>query len=237
MFWGKITVTMVLLGISTVIQQWEPQSPVPPSIVSQQWRVLRLARKRADGFHFVGTGFVVTRSARTYIVTCAHLADNSADSAPLYADFPYPLNAHPTALVAKSSEADLALLAADVPIAGSTQQAAVEAREGMQVFVVGFDDQHREKDSPQIQSGVIATVGWWEERAHRLFTSRRSTVSATPALLISGSNCQPGESGSPIFGTDGQILAVTTSFTHDHNCLATAIPALVDLLEQVEPFE
>jgi S1-C subfamily serine protease len=228
---------MVLLGISTLVQQGETLSPPPPSIASQQWRVLRLARKREDGFHFVGTGFVVTRSDRTYIVTCAHRADNPADSAPLYADFLYPLNAHPTALVAKNSEADPALLAVDVAISGATQQTTIDVREGMEVFVVGFDDQHTEKDNPQIQSGVITTVGWWEDRGHRLFTSRRTTLSGPLALLISGSNCQPGKSGSSVFEADGKILAVTTSFTHNHSCLATAMPALVDLLEQMEPFE
>src|SRR5215831_7272905 len=177
MLWGKLTITMVLLGISTLTQQWQSVSPPPSSIVNQQWRVLRLARKREDGFHFVGTGFVVTRSDKTYIVTCAHLADNPADSAPLYADFPYPLNAHPTALVAKNSEADLALLAVDVSIPGNTQQTTIEIREAMEVFVVGFDDQHTQKDNPQIQGGVISTVGWWEDRGYRLFTSRRTTLS------------------------------------------------------------
>lgn len=185
----------------------------------------------------MGTGFVVKRSDKTYIVTCAHLADNPADSAPLYADFSYPLNAHPTALVAKNSEADLAILAVDVSISGGTEPTTIEVREGMEVFVVGFDDQHTQKDNPQIQNGVITTVGWWEDRGYRFFTSRRTTLSAPPALLISGSNCLPGESGSPVFGAGGQILAVTTSFTHDHSCIATAIPALVDLLEQMEPFE
>ena len=155
----------------------------------------------------------------------------------LYADFPYPLNAHPTALVAKNSEADLALLAVDVSISGATQKTTINVREGMEVFVVGFDDQHTEKDNPQIQSGVITTVGWWEDRGYHLFTSRRTTLSGPLALLISGSNCQPGKSGSPVFEADGKILAVTTSFTHNHSCLATAIPALVDLLEQMEPFE
>ena len=237
MLWGKSIVAMALLSISALIQQWEPVSSLPPSVVSQEWRVLRLARKKADGFHFVGTGFVMTRGNRNYIVTCAHVVDGSADAAPLYVDLPYPLNAHPTLEVARNSEADLALLAVDVSIAGNAEQATIEVKEGMQAYIVGFDDQHMEKDSPEVQSGVITTVGWWEDRGYRLFTSRKATLSSTPAVLISGSNCQPGKSGSPVFGADGQILAVTTSFTHNHSCLATAMPALVDLLEHEERFE
>jgi hypothetical protein len=38
-------------------------------------------------------------------------------------------------------------------------------------------------------------------------------------------------------GGAGQILAVNTTITHDHSCLANAIAALVDLLKQIEPFE
>jgi len=152
---------MMLLGNSRLIQQGESLSPPPPSIVRQQWRALRLARKREDGFHFVGTGFVVKRSDKTYVVTCAHLAE--------------------AALVAKNSEADLALLAVDVSISGSTQPTTIDVREGTEVFVVGFNDQHRQKDNPQIQSEVITTVGWWEDRGYRLFASRRTTLSAPPA--------------------------------------------------------
>ena len=217
MLWGKPTVAMMLLGNSRLIRQEENLSPPLPSIVRQQWRALRLARKREDGFHFVGTGFVVKRSDKTYVVTCAHLAE--------------------AALVAKNSEADLALLAVDVSISGSTQPTTIDVREGTEVFVVGFNDQHRQKDNPQIQSEVITTVGWWEDRGYRLFTSRRTTVSAPHALLISGSNCQPGESGSLVFRSKRSDLSLTTSFTHDYGCLATAIPALVDLLEPIEPFE
>ena len=232
---ARFTIAVFLLAVSTMAQQPESFSSHPFSIVNQQWRILRLARKREDGFHFVGTGFVVTRSERTYIVTCAHIVDSPSNEAPLYADFPYPLNAHRTTVVAKDPEADLAILATDVQAPRSAPETATEAEEGMRVFVVGFDDQHMQKDSPQIQSGTIATVGWWEERDYRVFTSRRTTRSAaTPALLIHGSFCQPGESGSPVFGPDGHVLAVTTSYTHDHNCLATALPPLLDLLEQLE---
>jgi S1-C subfamily serine protease len=111
----QFTITILLLVVSTLIQQWDRCEP-PPSIVSQRWRIVRLARKREDGFHFVATGFVITRSRRTYIVTCAHVVDNSAGAAPLYADFAYPLNAHPTSLLATNSVSDLALLASDVQI-------------------------------------------------------------------------------------------------------------------------
>jgi S1-C subfamily serine protease len=228
----RLTITSVLLALSALIQQPEGLSPAPASIVSQQWRILRLARKRADGFHFVGTGFVITRSTKTYIVTCAHVVDNSAAAVPLYADFPYPMNAHRTSVLATDSESDLALLTTDVQIRENTEETNGEAKEGMKVFVIGFDDHHMEKDNPQIQSGVIRAVGWWEERGHRVFTSRRTTGSATRALLIEGSICQPGDSGSPVFAENGEVLAVTTAFTHDHSCLATATPALIDLLEQ-----
>ena len=233
---GQFTIATVLLAVSTLIQQWDLSEP-PPSIVNQRWRILRLARKREDGFHFVATGFLVTRSKKTYIVTCAHVVDSSVGSAPLYADFAYPLNAHPTSVLAANSVSDLALLASDVQIAERTGEATRGVKEGMQVFVVGFDDQHTEKDNPQIQSGVIQAIGWWENR-HRVFTSRRtSSGSNTPGILISGLTCLPGESGSPVFGADGEIIAVTTAFNHDHSCLATAVPALIDLIERIETSE
>jgi S1-C subfamily serine protease len=227
---GQFTISTVLLAVSALIQQWDLSEP-PPSIVNQRWRILRLARKREDGFHFVGTGFVITRSKRTYIVTCAHVIDNSAGAAPLYADFAYPLNAHRTSVLATNSVSDLALLASDVQIPERTEETTSGVKEGMQVFVVGFDDRHTEKDNPQIQNGVIQAIGWWERR-HRLFTLRRTlSGSSTPGLLISGSTCLPGESGSPVFGADGEILAVTTAFAYDHSCLATPMPALIDLIE------
>jgi len=229
----QFTITVLLLVVSTLIQQRDLCEP-PPSIVNQRWRIVRLARKREDGFHFVATGFVITRSKRTYIVTCAHVVDNSAGAAPLYADFAYPLNAHPTSLLATNSVSDLALLASDVQIPERTEESTSGVKEGMPVFVVGFDDQHREKDNPQIQSGIIHTIGWWERR-HRVFTSRRtSSGSNSPGVLISGSTCLPGESGSPVFGADGEVLAVTTAFTQNHDCLATAMPALINLLGQIE---
>ena len=233
----QFAISTVLLGVSTLIQQWEPPSEPPPSIVSQRWRILRLARKREDGFHFVATGFVITRSTRTYIVTCSHVVDNSTDAAPLYADFAYPLNAHRTFVLATNSASDLALLASDVQIAGKTDETTIDVKEGMRVFVVGFDDQHMEKDNPQIQSGMIQAIGWWERR-HRIFTSRRAPSGTnTPGILISGLTCMPGESGSPVFGENGEILAVTTAFTHDHSCVATATPALIDLLEHIATTE
>jgi S1-C subfamily serine protease len=229
--------TIALLAVSQLTQPPEPLFLTPPSVVSQRWRILRLARKRQDGFHFVATGFVVTRSRKTYVVTCAHVVDKSGGEAPLYADFPSPLNAHPTTVVAVNREADLALLTADVKTFESTEAVTREGKEGMPVFVVGFDDEHTEKDNPQFHSGVITTVGWWEERWQRIFTSRRTAESATPAVMITGSKCQPGESGSPVFGVDGQIVGVTTASTNDHNCLATAMPALNDLLEGATTFQ
>jgi S1-C subfamily serine protease len=233
-----LIIGVALLAVSTMAQEPESLSPSLSSITNQRGRIVRLARKKEDGFHFVGTGFVVTHSERTYIVTCAHVVDNPSDTEPLYADFPYPLNAHPTTVAAKNYDADLAVLATDVPILPGGPETTDEARKGMRVFVVGFDELHMQKDNPQIQSGVVATMGWWEERKNRVFTSKRTTASAaTPALLIYGPMCQPGASGSPVFGPGGQIVGVTTSFTHDHNCLATSMPALVDLLEQIEQFD
>jgi S1-C subfamily serine protease len=233
----SLIVTIALLAVSQLTQLSEPLYLTPPSVVSQRWRILRLARKREDGFHFVATGFVITGPGKTYVVTCAHVVDKSAGGAPLYADFPSPLNAHPTTVVALNREADLALLTADVETVESTQVGTGEGKQGMPVFVVGFDDEHTEKDNPQFHSGVITTVGWWEERWQRVFTSRRTAESATPAVIIAGPTCQPGESGSPVFGVDGQIVGVTTASTNDHNCLATAVFALNDLLERVTLFQ
>lgn len=232
----SLILTIALLAASHLTQSSEPLFLTPPSVISQRWRILRLARKREDGFHFVATGFVITRLGKTYVVTCAHVVDKSAGGTPLYADFPSPLNAHPTTVVAVNREADLALLTADVKTVESTQTVTGEGWQGMPVFVVGFDDEHTEKDNPQFHSGVITTVGWWEERWQRVFTSRRTTESATPAVMISGSTCQPGESGSPVFEVDGQIVGVTTASTNEHNCLATSMPALNDLLERVTMF-
>jgi S1-C subfamily serine protease len=235
MMHGQFAITTVLLAISALVQQWEPLPEPPPSIVSQRWRILRLARKREDGFHFVATGFV-TRSKKTYIVTCAHVVDNSAGAIPLYADFAYPLNAHRTSVLATNSVSDLALLASDVQIAERT--GSNERNQGRNAGLRRrFRRSDTEKDSPQIQSGIIQSIGCWERR-HRVFTSRRtSSGSNTPGILISGLTCLPGESGSPVFGADGEILAVTTAFTRDHSCLATAMPALIELIGRIETSE
>jgi len=223
-----------LLALITLIGQPAPPPALPPPIVSQRWRVLRLARRKEDGFHFVATGFAIARPERTYVVTCAHVIEKVGTGTPLFADFQSPINAHATLVLAKSADPDIAILATDVQISGRAQERTGEGKRGMQVFLVGFDDEHTEKDRPQIQNGVIEAMGWWvEEKQHRLFTSSTTTRSGARAMLISGLVCNPGVSGSPVFGPDGQIVAVTTAFTVDHRCLATAAPLAIELLEQI----
>jgi hypothetical protein len=97
--------------------------------------------------------------------------------------------------VARNSEADLAVLASDVHIPGNTPEVTGHAKQGLRVFIVGFNDKHTEKDNPEIQKRSDHRSWLVEERRHRVFTSKRTIGPATPAMLISGSICQPGESG------------------------------------------
>lgn len=213
------------------IFQGSPTLVLPTPIASQKWRVVRLARQEKDGFHFLATGVALVRQKKTYVVTSAHVMEKVADPTKIYADFPPPVNAHPVSVLARSSRGDIVVLATDVRTDGNTVEKTGEAREGMPVFIVGFDDEHTATDNRNIQRGVIDLVAPWAEEKHMFILTPKYPGVTAPGLLISGVTCQPGGSGSPVFGADGKILGVVKGHGDDSRCIAIGISAAVKLLE------
>jgi hypothetical protein len=207
-------------------------SRLPTSIASQEWRIVRLAEKEPDGFHFVATGFALVRNKKAFVVTSAHILEKVHDPSKFYADFAPPMKAHAVTVWSKDSTDDLAVLATSVEINGELEERAAEPTVKAPVFIVGFDDAHTTRDQINIQSGAVETVGLWAEEKHFFIISGKYQGPTAPAMLISGVTCRLGGSGSPVFGSEGEILGVVKGFTGDRKCLAIDIQPALRLLEK-----
>ena len=191
-----------------------------------------MAERRKEGFRFVATGLALVRNNRTYIITNEHVLRKLINRNQFYADFAPPVNAHQIRLLSANSNDDIAILRTDVTLDGATKERPGEAKLGKVVFVVGFEDSHTTRGNLQVERGVIETVGLWVEDRHLFVTSGKYPGRATPALLVSGVLCQQGGSGSPVFGSEGELLGVVKAFADNGMCLAIGIQPVLKLLKR-----
>jgi Trypsin-like peptidase domain len=213
-----------------------PPSPrLPKAIASQEWRILKLAEREQDGFHFVGTGFALVRKEKAFVITNAHVLEKIKHLTELYADFGPPGNAHSMIVLSKDVTDDIAVLATDAEIQGDTEERIGVPKRTAAVFIVGFDDGHTTRDNLNVESGSIEMVGIWVDEKRLFYPSAQYLGAGAPAMLISGVTCRQGGSGSPVFGSDGEILGVVKGFTGDGKCLAISIPPALRLLEKYVP--
>ena len=171
------------------------------------------------------------------MVTSAHVLERVADRAQLYADFEKPVGGHRADVLSTDEVADIALLVTKVKTDGRTADSVGEAKVGALVFVVGFDDTHLLRSQLKTEQGVVENVGLWADQKHLFIPTGKQTAysgSAAPALLISGLSCRQGESGSPVFGSQGEILGVMKAFTDKGSCLAMGIGPALALLQRYE---
>jgi trypsin-like peptidase len=219
-----------LLFFVALLSQKPPSSALPAAIASQEWRIIRLAESEQDGFHFVTTGFALVRKQKTYVITSGHIREKVKNPFELYADFAAPVKAHPARILSVDRTADVAVLETDIEGSGRTEERAGEAHPGTTVFIVGFDDAHTTRDTLNVESGLVQMVGLWVEGKHLFVPSGKYPGPAAPGLLLSGVTCRPGGSGSPVFGSDGDILGVMKGFTEDGKCLVIGIRPALTLL-------
>jgi len=205
---------------------------LPTAVQSQKWRVVRIAESQNDGFHFLATGFALVRNQKAYVITSRHILEKVKDQAKLYADFVPPVGAHPATILAADPLADILILGTDAKPQEDPVERIGVGKVGARVFIVGFDDIHMTRNTLNTDSGIIQRVGRWVEQQHLLVISGQHEGPSAHDLLISGVTCRLGGSGSPVFGTDGQILAVVKGTTDDGKCLAIGLEHALQLLEQ-----
>jgi S1-C subfamily serine protease len=203
----------------------------PASVKSQEWRLVRLAEMKSDGFHFVQNGAAIVRMNRVFVITCLHFVDKVSEIDSLYADFEPPVHAHKAKLVWSDKTGDLAVLATEVTRDVDDQVSIAEPRQGTEIFVVGFDDDHLSRANLNIQKGVIHLIGTWDDKNH-LFHNHDITFS--PAFLVSGITCRHGGSGGPAFDPDGKLVGIMKGYTSEGECLVMAVRPGLEALDKID---
>jgi S1-C subfamily serine protease len=204
----------------------------PLPVKSQEWRIVRLAEMKKDGFHFVQSGVAVVRMKRVFVITCLHFVNKLSGEDRLYVDFEPPVHAHKANIVWADEASDLAVLETEVELNGNVEETTAEPHEGAEIFVVGFDDDHLYRDTLNIQKGIIDLVGTWDDKNHVLYENHKSFP---PVFLISGVTCRQGGSGGPVFDSKGNLVGIMKGIAHTKKsqCLVMAVQPLSKALDQI----
>lgn len=186
--------------------------------------------KRSDGKIFTGTGSIIGRRNRV-VLTNQHVieqAENIAVYAPAYdaagqviADGLHYLEGHePTIARVTASDPmrDLAVLTLAQPLSGvrKINFSAQSARPGQKVHTIG-------NSGEEIEGGLwVYTSG----------TVRQVYVHASGVKIIETQNpINSGDSGGPVVGDDGKLVAVTMSYMPDQRLVSRAVD-----VEEVKEF-
>ncbi|MBI4279637.1 MAG: trypsin-like peptidase domain-containing protein [Armatimonadetes bacterium] len=205
-------------------------------VEAQKWRLARVLVRQGRGFAFQGSGFILVRAQRSFIMTNRHIVEQARTrlgstveiwASPAFA----PKRAHPAEILTADEVADLAILGLGkgVEIEGQARERVGVGKVGGEVFVMGYDDQHM--DVPVLSRGTIVRVGPFVAR-DSLFVISGSGSTAT-ALLIEGASCPQGRSGSPVFDLVGRIVAYVKGHDDKGRCFAISIDEALRRLQRV----
>lgn len=208
-------------------------------VEANRWRAVRIAARVSGRFHFVGSGFVLVRIGKAYVVTNTHLVSkaraNWGEGVELWADFSSPVNAHPLQVLGHDSAADVVVLGSDVEIEDGQEKTA-EPNEGHVIFRIGYSDLQTGKEAA-IAAGTIALVAPYAPDLGALITSGVYPGMTVGAFVITGLECPEGSSGSPLFDKNGRLVGYLKGRLDRlplPGCLAFTIKHALDLLEQLD---
>ncbi|PYK59413.1 MAG: hypothetical protein DME21_13220 [Verrucomicrobia bacterium] len=87
------------------------ESALPQAVEIQKWRVVRITRERQGQFTFLGTGLIIVRDKRPFVVTNDHVARKArAPNEATSICIAFNTNAYPARVIGSDSAHDLALL-------------------------------------------------------------------------------------------------------------------------------
>lgn len=161
----------------------------------------------------LGSGFVVSYSNSSYVVTNFHVVDGVSNLTATFSDG----NSYPAKVVGSDPYSDMAVLSLQAPpsefapltLAGPGQEAAV----GDAVYAIG----NPFGLSGSMTYGIVSQTG-------RTITESTSNVSISDIVQFSAP-INPGNSGGPLLDSSGIVVGMTTAAVTNSQGLGFAIPS------------
>src|SRR5438445_4010906 len=213
------------------------ESALPQAVEIQKWRVVRITRERQGQFTFLGTGLIIVRDKRPFVVTNDHVARKArAPNEATSICIAFNTNAYPARVIGSDSAHDLALLelSPDFEIDGETGETVGEVGLGTVVFTLSFDDSHSAASDLISSKGRVVLAAPFVAGKNMFIRSGVYPGEPEKGLVISGVNCTSGSSGSPVFDKHGNILGYLKGRTDDGQCIAISLERALQLISQAK---
>lgn len=154
-----------------------------------------------------GSGFVIESSnSRTLVVTNDHVIEGSPASISVYVGQEDAVSAH---VLSTSSQKDICVLELSYPVnIPPVKLSGSEAKQGDIVYAVGFpgasdtlsDKKAQTSDEATITSGIVSSI--------RGLTT--SAYGSSVSILQINADLNSGNSGGPLFNSDGHVVGINT---------------------------
>ncbi|MGH2396425.1 MAG: S1 family peptidase [bacterium] len=117
---------------------------------------------------------------------------------------------------------DLAILRTEVTSDDVDLLPRTEGAPGLQVYTIGYDDEHYTQEEPLISIGRIDDAGPFNAEENRIISEPRPYKGRTAlAYVISGAPCSGGSSGGAVLDGSGRILGYIKGRLDDNRCIAS----------------
>ena len=201
---------------------------VPQEVLTGAESVVRIAAEFEDEY-FAGSGFVIAKDSEgVYVATNWHVVEGEPESIYIWVGENETMDAE---IYARSVQRDLCILKLPKSLQMDILTLSDSAQKGDAVYAVGFpgaadylsDTEAHTAEEATITDGIISAV-------------RQATIvedGDTVALLQVSAAINSGNSGGPLFNTDGAVVGINTYSIYDSQGVfgAIAIDELIDLME------
>lgn len=213
----------------------DQQTELPSSVLAQEWRVVRVTTKKEGGFDFRGTGFILVRSGKAFVVTNEHVIRNIKKKLGYEKDpwIIFNKKAYPVTVRITDEVNDFAILETKLKFEGVCQESIVSAKNGLKVFVIGYSKNTFMMNQPSILKASISFEAPYVRKEQLLITSGQYPSDTASAFILSQYVCEKGFSGSPIVDLNGNIIGYLHGSIDIGGCIGISIEKVINSLNRL----